>query len=77
MLWKYPNPVLIYILILMSTTILEEVGSIRRYHSLKERFQKVRHAGKYKQTEKVVKKIEHDHPCKLTKTSVKVILVIR
>ena len=59
-------------LLLMLTT--EEVGSVRRYQTLKSKFQKVRHAaGKYKYKEEVIKKIEHDHPCKLTQTSVKVI----
>ena len=35
--------------------------------------QKIRHVrGKYKYKEEVIKKMEHDHPCKLTETAVKV-----
>lgn len=34
---------------------------------------KIRHArGKYSTKEEVMKKIEHDHPCKLTQTAVKI-----
>ena len=41
--------------------------------SLTHRVPKIRHVrGKYKYKEEVVKKIEHDHPCKLTEAAVKI-----
>ena len=34
---------------------------------------RIRHIrGKYKHKEEIIKKVEHDHPCKLTETAVKV-----
>ena len=40
------------------------------FASTKNRIRHVR--GKYKYKEEVIKKIEHDHPCKLTQTAVKI-----
>ena len=48
--------------------------SVAAHATLIHRFpQKIRHVrGKYKHKEEVVKKIEHDHPCKLTEAAVKI-----
>lgn len=53
---------------------LEEVPSVAAHSSLIHRFpKKIRHIrGKYKDKEEVVKKIEHDHPCRLTEAAVKI-----
>ena len=75
-MWIHSTRQLAAVLIAIFTifwTAPHEVSSIRRYKPLKTKFQKVRHAaGKYKYKEEVIKKVEHDHPCKLTQTSVKV-----
>ena len=51
-----------------------DLPSVAAHSSLIHRFpQKIRHVrGKYKHKEEVVKKIEHDHPCKLTEAAVKI-----
>ena len=59
--------------------LLKEVGSYKTHFQnseLSSRVQKIRHVrGKYKYKEEVIKKIEHDHPCKLTQTAVKVMVL--
>jgi hypothetical protein len=61
--------VILLILVILFTVTDEADG----FNSLKSRIQKVRHArGKYKYKEEIIKRMEHDHPCKLTETAVKV-----
>ena len=56
------------LLIIFCTMICGEVGTMTS-----RPMQKIRHVrGKYKYKEEVIKKMEHDHPCKLTETAVKV-----
>ena len=57
------------LLIIFCTMIFGEVGVAMTSRPM----QKIRHVrGKYKYKEEVIKKMEHDHPCKLTETAVKV-----
>lgn len=60
-------------LVMASVLFILTASEAGGYDSLKSRIQKIRHSrGKYKYKEEVIKKIEHDHPCKLTETAVKV-----
>lgn len=67
-----------FVLLLLITVIDETDGGkglklfAKDQPKIRHMQRKVSVRGKYKYKEEVIKKIEHDHPCKLTQTAVKI-----